>query len=283
MGPLIDVLIPTYRRPTALAVTLASLAAQSFKPMRVVVSDQTEDEQPLQRQEVQAVLRALEAQGRQTATFKHLPRRGMAEHRQFLLEQAQAPYVLYLDDDLLLENDVVERMHRAVEEERCGFVGCGVIGLSYANDVRPHEQAVEFWDGPVQPEVVRWGSPAWERHRLHNAANLWHVQRRLGLCGRQQRKYRVAWVGACVLYDRAKLLRVGGFSFWKQLPREHCGEDVVAQQRVMAAYGGCGILPSGVYHLELPTTIEDRRINAPLALAGATVGHGDRKAAFVDS
>jgi hypothetical protein len=68
------------------------------------------------------------------------------------------------------------------------------------------------------------------------------------------------------MYDRAKLVAVGGFNFWRDLPSEHCGEDVLAQQRVMARFGGCGLLPSGVYHQELPTTLEDRRVNAPLVL-----------------
>jgi len=37
---------------------------------------------------------------------------------------------------------------------------------------------------------------------------------------------------------------------------------VLAQQRVMAHYGGAGVLPSGAYHLEAPTTICDRRVDA---------------------
>ena len=35
---------------------------------------------------------------------------------------------------------------------------------------------------------------------------------------------------------------------------------------VMARYGGCGLIPSGVYHQELPTTVEDRRVDAPRVL-----------------
>ncbi len=266
MTAAVDVLIPTYRRPAALAVTLTSLCAQTLRDFRVVISDQTEGTEPTQSGEVQAALRVLRVHGHAVEVHKHLPRRGMAEHRQFLLNQATAPYVLFLDDDLILEPDVVERMYAAIREERCGFVGSAVIGLSFLDDVRPHEQAIEFWDGPVQPETVRPGTPAWERHRLHNAANLFHLQQRLRLSPRQQRKYRVAWVGACVLYDTAKLRAAGGFSFWPDLPADHCGEDVLAQLRVMERFGGCGLIPSGVYHQELPTTIADRRVDAPKVL-----------------
>jgi hypothetical protein len=68
------------------------------------------------------------------------------------------------------------------------------------------------------------------------------------------------------MYDRQKLLDVGGYSFWKELPPNACGENILAQLQVMARYGGCGLLPSGVYHQELPTTIRDRSIDAPQLL-----------------
>ena len=270
----VDILIPTYRRPAALAVTLTSLAFQTYRDFRVVISDQTEDSNPVESGEVQAVLRVLNAHGHAVEIHKHLPRRGIAEQRQFLLDQATAPYALFLDDDLILESYVVERMLTAIQEESCGFVGSGVIGLSFINDVRPHEQKIEFWDGQVQPEIVKADTPQWERWRLHNAANLYHVQQNLGLTPHQQRKYRVAWVAACAIYDTEKLRSIGGYSFWEKLPPEHCGEDVLVQLRLMELYGGCGIIPSGVYHQELPTTIVDRSVPADKYVIGEWVGAG---------
>lgn len=263
MSAVVDVLVPTYRRPTALAVTLTSLAAQTFRNFRLVVSDQSEGARSTDAAEVRAVLRVLEAHGHEIELHENRRRRGMAEQRGFLLSRARGRYALFLDDDLILEPDVIERMVAALGEERCGFVGCAPIGLSYRNDVRPEEQVIELWEGPVEPEEVRPGRREWERHRLHNAANLLHAQERLG---GERRKYRVAWVGGCVLYDVEKLRATGGFSFWSELPVDHAGEDVAVQVRVMARYGGCGLIPSGVYHQELPTTVGDRRVNAPIVL-----------------
>lgn len=264
----LDILIPTYCRPPALAVTLTSLCAQTYQSFRIIISDQSDqaENDSLGAGEVRAVLRVLQAHGHMIETHKHLPRRGMAEHRQFLLDRAQSPYVLYLDDDLILEPWVVHLLMTAMQEEKCGFVGSGVIGLSYRDDIRPHQQILEFWETPVQPEVVQSGTSQWERYKLHNAANLYHVQQRLHLTPETKRKYKVAWIGGCTLYDTAKLRDVGGFEFWRGLPCNHCGEDVLAQLRVMATYGGCGILPSGVYHQELPTTIRDRSHDAPQML-----------------
>lgn len=265
----VDILIPTYRRPDALALLLASLAAQTWKRFRVVISDQTpaaDGRGPFEAGVVQAALRVLRLHGHPVETHRHLPARGMAEQRQFLLDQARAPYALFLDDDLILEPYVVENLLNTIRAEGCGFVGSALIGLSFMDDVRPEEQAIEFWDGPVVPEEVRPGMPAWERYRLHNAANVLHVQEKLELSPACPLPYKVAWVGGCVLYNVARLREVGGFHFWRELPEQHAGEDVLAQLRVMAAYGGCGILPSGAYHQELPTTVTDRRVDAPKVL-----------------
>lgn len=262
----VDVLVPTCDRPAALAVTLTSLLAQTVSPLRIVVSDQGQACPVQMQRETQAVLRVLRAKGHRVETLRHLPRRGLAEHRQFLLEQARAPYLLFLDDDVVVEPDLVSRLRSAIVEQRCGFVGSALIGLGFADDRRPHEQAIEFWEGPVEPETVTPDSAAWRRHRLHSAANLWHLQTRLGLDAQHQRLYRVAWVGGCVMFDTGKLRASGGFDFWRDLPEEHCGEDVFAQLRVMKRFGGCAIIPSGAYHQELPTTVPRREFDAPRLL-----------------
>jgi glycosyltransferase involved in cell wall biosynthesis len=263
----VDILIPTYNRASALAVTLTSLIAQTFQDFNVIISDQTDDPNTIASNLVQTPIRVLRSHNHKVQVHHHLPRRGLAEQRQFLLDQATAPYVLFIDDDLILEPFVLEQFVTTIEQENCGFVGSGLIGLSFAQDVRPHEQAIEFWDTPVQPEKLQPGMPEWERWKLHNAANLYHIQRSHNITPDQPRRYKVAWIGGCVMYNTEKLRDVGGFNFWKELPENHCGEDVFVQQRVMAKYGGCGVLPSGAYHQELPTTVVDRTYNAPVVLA----------------
>jgi len=268
--PLVDVLIPTCDRPEALAVTLTSLAAQTLPVFRVIVSDQSErPDLPDGAIDVPAVrtpLRLLAARGRHVETHRHLPRRGLAEQRQFLLDQASARYALFLDDDVLCEPDLLERLLDVMLEQQCGFVGMPLVGLSHLDDVRPHQQVIEPWDGPVEPERVVPGDQRWARHHLHSAANAWHLQQRLGLKPSSPLLYKVAWIGGCVLYDVAKLRATGGFEFWRQLPSRHCGEDVLAQLRVMALYGGCGVLPTGAFHQQLPTTVPDRSQDAPYLL-----------------
>jgi len=274
----IDVLIPTCNRPCALAVTLTSLIGQNLRALRIVISDQSDGEGAFARPEVMAAVRVLRATGREVETLRHLPRRGMAEQRAFLLAQVRAPQCLFLDDDVILEPDAIARMADALAEQQCGFVGSALHGLSFVDDVRPHQQQIEFWDGPVQPERIVPGGPQWARHHLHSAANLYHVQTRLAAQATKPRLYKVAWVGGCVLFDTAKLRAAGGFDFWRELPHEHCGEDVLAQLRVMARDGGCAVIPSGAYHMELPTTVTTREVDAPqvLPLAPQTAATAER-------
>ena len=295
----IDVLIPTRNRPAELAATLAGLAAQDVpEPFGVVISDQSdgtpqdsvvlsgqpdgasedgvvakdgvvrgdrsdgafEDGPSWGHPAAATMVRVLRCAGHRVLLGRHLPRRGLAEHRAFLLSRSRARYVLYLDDDVWLEPMAVRVMHQALRELGCGFVGNFPHGLSYADDHRPAQQVYEPWLGRPAPEWFGPGDPQWRRASLHGAANLLHLADSLRLPPGQWRAYKVAWLGACVLFDRAKLVAAGGYDFWDRLPAEHAGEDVVAQQRVMRWYGGAGLVPSHAYHLESPTTVRDRRV-----------------------
>ncbi|WP_208741443.1 glycosyltransferase family 2 protein [Arthrobacter agilis] len=269
--PVVDVLITSFGRPAELAVTLSGLAAQEGVPFRVIVSDQTEGEaESFLQPAVSAMVRVLRAQGREVHLERHLPRRGLAEHRHYLLDLANAPFVLFLDNDVWLEPGSLDRMYRALRAAGCGFVGSAVQGLSYLPDSRPHERSgLSLWPGDeVSPERIRPGSEGFARWPLHNAANLAHAAAELAIPPGGWRLYRVAWVGGCVLFDRAALVECGGFDFWDQLPPGHAGEDVAAQWRVMERYGGAGIIPSGAVHLEAPTTVTDRAIDAAHVILG---------------
>jgi GT2 family glycosyltransferase len=150
---LVNVLIPTCGRKTGLAVVLTSLLGQTFVDFDVVISDQTaDDEVYLDSIEIRTLIAALRWRGHRVETHRHLPRRGMAEQRAFLLSQSCAQYVHYVDDDVLLEPDTMARMLAVIQEERCGFVGCAATGLEHLYDVRPHEQGIELWGGPSFPK-----------------------------------------------------------------------------------------------------------------------------------
>lgn len=259
---LVDVLIPTCGRKTGLAMALTSLLGQTFTDFNVVVSDQTEDGVYLYDPEIEAAVQALEWHSHSVELHRHLPRRGLAEQRHFLLSRASARYAHFVDDDVILDPQVMQRMLDVIRKEGCGFVGCAAAGLRYLDDFRPHQQGIELWEGPVRPEPFEPGNIPWDRPQMHLAANALHLEQQLTPDGHTVR-YKVAWSGgANVLYDREKLLSVGGFSWWDRLPPVHAGEEVLTQFLLIRKYGGCGILPCGTYHLLLPTLIEDRSCEA---------------------
>jgi glycosyltransferase involved in cell wall biosynthesis len=249
----VDVLLPTYNRLSSLIMTLTGVAEQTWHDLHVIVADQSE--QSVENEQViQTLRRVIEVRGGSVAWYTRPSVHGIAEQRDFLLKQATADAVLYLDDDVLMEPEVIERMLATLSREQCGFVGAFPSGLSHRNDVRPQQHIIEYWDGPVLPEVVEPDSPQWERWQLHRAANLYHVS--LSVPPEQlPRLYKVAWVASCVMYDRAKLLEVGGFSFWQRLPRWHSGEEVLVQNLLMRRWGGCALLPSCTWYAQVPTTV----------------------------
>lgn len=249
---MIDILMPTYNRLPSCIMTLTGVAAQTRGDLRVVIADQSK-RLVCEEQVVQNLFRVIEARGG-ALCYQHRPQvHGIAEQRDFLLKEARSDTILYLDDDVLMEPWVVARLQDVLTEQGCAFVGAFPAGLSYRDDERPAEQPIEYWDGRVQPEAVDPGSPAWERWYLHRAANLYHVV--LKLPPGESRRYKVAWISSCILYDRAKVQAVGGFAFWNRLPRYHSGEEVLLQNLLMRRWGGCAILPSGTYYSQVPTTV----------------------------
>jgi hypothetical protein len=257
----VDILLPTCNRLNSLILTLSGVAGQTLSDVRVVVADQTEEplaESPTGLVQdvpvVKTLQRIVEARGGMMEWHRRLPSHGIAEQREFLLQQSSADNILYLDDDVFMEPWVLETLVRVLRAEDCAFVGAFPAGLSWRDDVRPSQQILEWWDGPVGPEVVEPGSPQWERAQLHRAANQWHVSRNQAPA-EGVRLYKVAWIASCILYDRQKLLEVGGFGFWSRLPRYHSGEEVLVQNLLMRRWGGCAIMPSGTYYAEVPTTV----------------------------
>lgn len=252
----VDILLPTCDRLESLILTLSGIAAQSCLDSRVIVADQSAV--PVDGSTVIHTLRRIiESRGGSWEYHQRSPIHGIAEQRDFLLHRATADAVLYLDDDVFMEPWVVQQLLDTLRAQGCGFVGAFPAGLSHRDDVRPDQQIVQWWDGPVRPEVVEPEGPGWERWQLHRAANAYHVARTLP--PGEIRHYRVAWVASCILYDRRKLLEVGGFSFWDRLPRYHSGEEVLVQNLLMRRFGGCAIMPSGTYYSQVPTTVLNER------------------------
>lgn len=247
----VDILLATFNRLPSFIMTLSGIAGQSRSNFRLIISDQSD--KPVQDDAVvQSLVRVIEARGG-TVEFHHRQQsQGIAEQRDYLLQKATAQYVLFLDDDVWMEPHVLGMMTATLEEQQCGFIGASPTSLAARDDYRPDQQHIEFWEGPVQPEVVTPQTGQWQRSELHQGANLHHVS--LQIPQGEHYLYKVAWTPACILYDRARLLETGGFSYWDRLPRNQRGAEILVQNRMMRQWGGCAIIPSGTFYADIPST-----------------------------
>src|SRR5215216_2899047 len=117
----VNILIPTYKRLKALAVTLTSLYYQSEKSFDIIIADQSTNDDIEKDNSIQTIIRLFRIKGNRVTILKNLPRKGMAQQRQFLLEHSEARYSVFLDDDVILEPYVIRNMRQVLEKHRCGF------------------------------------------------------------------------------------------------------------------------------------------------------------------
>jgi hypothetical protein len=243
--PKVDVVVPGAWSSDGLAATLASLASQRYPAFSVVSARPPTEPAGSPIPDICAIL---EARGHAVRIADLPPGLTSGQRRQMFLEDAKAPYVLVVDDDVFLEPDLLGRMVAAIRTTRCGLVGSAAVDLRYRSEHRPSEQVIEFWDGPVRPEEIGVGSRAWARRRVHRGANLEHLRERLPRT--RDRLYRIADIRGCVLYDVAALRAAGGFAPIDRGRRAApVSLEASAQLRVLARNGGAGLFPSGTYRL----------------------------------
>lgn len=102
--PLVSVGIPTYNRPEGLRRTLACIAAQTYRNLEIVVSDNCSP-----NDDTEAVVRDLMAQDPRVSYFKQSVNRGPWGNFLFVLEKSRGEYFMWAADDDEWELDFVSR------------------------------------------------------------------------------------------------------------------------------------------------------------------------------
>lgn len=240
----VDVLLPAGNHLESLIMTLSGIATQSLNCFRLIVADGGET--PARNSSaIQSLVVIFQVRCETVDWFHRRDNHGIAEQKDFLLGHATGDYVLFIDDNVLMEPWVLRTLVESIEKDQSGFVGAFPTSLAYVDDLRPHQQAIELWDDEIRPETIKPGSREWSRGELHQGANAYHVAQRIP--PGEIRQFKVAWIEGCVLYDRRKLQDTGGFGFWGLLKPEHYGEERLVQNLLMCHWGGSGIIPSGTY------------------------------------
>lgn len=118
-NPLVSVIVPTYRRERLLCETVADVLAQTYRPMELVVVDQT----PAHDEETRLYLDRVADQIR----LLRVEPPGIPRARNAGVLAARGDVVLFVDDDVVLPPEFVATHARRYREARIGGVAGRVV------------------------------------------------------------------------------------------------------------------------------------------------------------
>ncbi len=195
----VEVIIATYRNPAALALTLATLAAQRGAEFGICVAEDAEDP------ETEAVVAAAQT-GR---ALRHVRQRddGFRKNRilNIAIASSTAEYLVFIDGDCLLHPGFIARHIACARPDR--YMSGGLVRMSpeltrriFADPAPVHAGAI--WGRPWQVEAGLWGN-------LHHRVKL--MPESAGPVFDRMSLARKRWIGANASAYREAIRRVNGF------------------------------------------------------------------------
>ncbi len=263
----ISVIVTTYNRPPALALVLASLAAQRHREFEVRVADDGSGP------ETAALLTRLQPQLpyplHHVWQGDHGFRAAAARNR--ATATACGDYLVFLDGDCLTRPDFLAR-HAALAEAGCFVVGNRLL-LAADASARILAQQLPAW---------RWRWPRWLRARLGGEVN--RLLPLLRLPDTRWRQRRQSWQGvrSCNLgLWRADFMRVNGFDErfqgWGHEDADLAVRLLKAGARRKDGHYGLAVLH--LWHAEQPRTNETTN---RARVQGTLTGDGSRSTRGLD-
>jgi glycosyltransferase involved in cell wall biosynthesis len=141
LRPTVTVEVSTLNRYfTTLPITIASIAMQTWKPDRLVIYDDGEQNELREIEPYTSLFRMLNDLGIPFETFK-TPRLGLAANHQHALEDARTDFILRVDDDHLLGPRTIEELMRFMTEDE--KVGAVAPLVHHPGNVQPLPQDVK--------------------------------------------------------------------------------------------------------------------------------------------
>ncbi len=251
---LVSVVIPTRDRPRLLLETVISVAAETYRPMQLIVVDDG-SEIPVLRAEIEEACKSFASMEMAVIRNPASPGRGTARNRGLAVSRGE--FVFFLDDDDLVAPQAIEHLRQALDAHPEAVAAtCGLVYFGHWSGVPPWPRRTtcreRFWD-------AFYGVPLGGAGVLYRT----EVLRRVGglfdkLEVGEDRVggVRVASQGPyVVLPDRHKLVRTRGADNWM----DHLDRDAVllfleAEARCWAPQAACARLDralAAVRYLEL--------------------------------
>ena len=133
--------IPTRNRPRILRRTLESLAAQCHQPMTIIIVDASEDNAT--KDQIALELNGLKS--RLLYQFSQTP--GAAAQRNQAEPFLDQPFVLFMDDDILLEDQCIARLWSAISPRDMGGVSAMITNQHYTPPSKLTERCYQLLHG----------------------------------------------------------------------------------------------------------------------------------------
>jgi glycosyltransferase involved in cell wall biosynthesis len=117
-APLVSVCVPTYNRADFLRASLVSIAAQTYRPLEILISDNASTD------DTETICRELAARDARVRYVRHPTNIGLYENHNFCLDESRGAYVGFLhDDDLHAPTLVAENAAMLDAHPSVGLVG----------------------------------------------------------------------------------------------------------------------------------------------------------------
>lgn len=138
----ISALIPTKNRSNVLLRTLQSLASQSMQPVEIIIVDASDNN--FTKQLLATSIKNLNSQ----IIYQKATIAGAAAQRNQAFGLASQPYILFMDDDILLEEDCIKKLWDAIEaDSTIGGVNAMITNQRYQKPGRVSEMLLRVLHG----------------------------------------------------------------------------------------------------------------------------------------
>ncbi len=134
MNNTLDILIPTINRVEGILDCLYSIAKQTIKPNMIIIVDASETN------DLEVILQEKDL----GINIKYIPsEKGLPYQRNLGLEYSKSEWILFLDDDVVLEPDYIETAFKVLEENKGYHVFTGGI-INHGRKVKVNPLLVLF-------------------------------------------------------------------------------------------------------------------------------------------
>lgn len=137
-APLVSVIIPIYNGARFIADALASVRAQNYAPLEILILDDGSTDETAQIAQRQADVR-----------YIALEHRGLAATRQHGIQTARGEFIAFLDVDDLWSHDKLARQIMLLHENPATLIVNGYTQLLRLVDARASEWRFEKWGEPI--------------------------------------------------------------------------------------------------------------------------------------